>query len=277
MCILSIVQETHRLAVFRHDDFKCLKGPGVVFFIPRHGTKRITLKVGDKGHLMTSRTARFGGAAVPVAPTQSLAGAAVVITGFQKDAIEVSPRENAEDDLQRTQDHPGTPKGHRGKLSARNFILGLLVMLLFSIACWGACYYAYQQRALEQAVYQDGVVTTGMVVQKRISASRSSEGAEDTDYYIIYIAETLQGTLRREVRVDSAFWHRVPERGPFPVRYVPGRSEMSLPDGVHLSGLYLFYMIFAGFWGALFTIVIFGMIVRQLRDVRPMPAGKMRR
>lgn len=269
MCMIKIVPEKHRIAVSRNDEFRCLKGPGIVFLMPLPGTKGVTLKIGDQGRLVSSRTARFGAITVPIVSAQSLSGEAVVIREFRKDAVEVSVIGDSGAVAPQDWDHPQTPKGHRGKLSARNFILGLLVMLLFGGACWGACYYASQQRALEKAVYEDGVVTTGTVVHKRISPSRSSEGSGDTDYYIIYTFDTPQGRMRREVRVDSAFWYRVPERGHLPIRYVPGRPEMNLPDGVHLSNIYLFYIIFTGLWGALFTIVIIGMVVRQLREVKP--------
>jgi hypothetical protein len=247
---------------------KGLKGPGLVFLLPMQGTRRVVLKIGDRGQLLTSRTARFGDAVVPIVSPPS-AGDQVTITGFWENAVEVSVSADAGLGPPQVRDRSATPKGHRGKLSPKNFALGLLVMLLFSGACWGAYYYAYQQYVLEMTVYGGGIVTTGTVVHKRTSASRSSDGSGDTDYYIIYTFETPQGRMGKEVRVDSAFWYRVPERGPVPIRYVPGRPEMNLPDGVHLKNIYLFYIIFSGLWGTLFIIVIIGMVARQFQKVKP--------
>lgn len=70
----------------------------------------------------------------------------------------------------------------------------------------------------------EGVVTSGMVLTKSVSTSRSgSSGSSSPTYHVGYRFTTADGQVvqdSREVRAET--WDRLQERGPIEVRYLPG-------------------------------------------------------
>jgi hypothetical protein len=113
-------------------------------------------------------------------------------------------------------------------------------------------------------------VTDGMVLTKRISRSRGSQGRDSTSYWVGYRFRASDGTtVRNEVQVSEGLWDRLVEREPVRVSYLPGRPQANRIEGEGPSwivpGVFaLLGVVFAGGGGLIFSKGVRG-VLRELR------------
>lgn len=268
--MLDIIAESERIAVFRDETYRGLKGPGVVVRLPLPGAKSVKLRIGDRGLLISSNTARFKNVVVPVVLDGPTTRTDVAIKDFTESLIIVTG--NVESvSAPAPCDEEASHEPTKGRLSLPNFVAGLLVMLLLTGAGWGAAYYAYSRLSIKRAVYRDGIRTVGRVLHK---TSSSPSNRSTVQLYLTYAFEAPNGRITNEVEVDEVLWSRSKEGAPIAVRYLPDTPEMNLPEGVHFADRYLLACLFSSVVGLLSTIVIVGMIANRLR---PAPRVRSRR
>lgn len=143
-----------------------------------------------------------------------------------------------------------------------SFRIGLPVILFFAAVSWTGVWYAADQIMTERAVYQRGVVIAGTVVEKIFL--RNTDAGEQAHYVAYQFGPPAGATISNKIRIESAAWHRLREKGPIAIRYVPDKPELNLPDGWHMQD---FYYLVGGITlaGALFfSVVLVGMLVKKL-------------
>jgi Protein of unknown function (DUF3592) len=123
----------------------------------------------------------------------------------------------------------------------------------------------------QQARFErEGQVTQGMVLTKRVSRSKDSQGRQSTSYWVGYRFSAPDGTVvKREAQVTGQVWDRLVEREPVSVTYLPGRPGTSRIEGEAsewmLPGVFaLLGFVFAGAGGLIFFNGVRG-IRRELR------------
>jgi hypothetical protein len=258
--MLDIIPESERMALFKDETYQGLKGPGVVVLLPLPGVKSLKLRIGDRGRLISSNRARFKELVVPVSLASPTTQTDVAIKDFTESGIIVTgdvesvpaPGNYDEDALARPV---------KRRLTLPNLVAALLVMLLFAGAGWGGAYSVSSRLSLERAVYRDGILTSGLVLQK----TSSSSPGWSTTYYLTYAFDSPKGRMASEAEVDTALWYRSKQGAAIAVRYVPDGPERNLPEGAHPANGYLFPLVSSSAVGLLCTIVIVGIIVNQLR------------
>jgi hypothetical protein len=147
------------------------------------------------------------------------------------------------------------------RFKAKNFWIGLPVILLFCAVCWMGFFYAANKILHEQQVYKNGVVATGTVIKK---IEHSSTDSTDATYYVTYTFLTsTRNLVNDKVRIDYGLWNGLKVNGPIIVRYIRDRPEINLPDGTHMSELYYWAGGVSLAGALLFTIILFGMFIKK--------------
>lgn len=88
--MIQVLRDDERLALFRVGQYRGLKGPGIVVYLPILDTT-VRLRVGDIGNLMTCETALFERASIPVSGDE-LDGSQIEIVGFDDSLSPSRPR-----------------------------------------------------------------------------------------------------------------------------------------------------------------------------------------
>lgn len=114
----------------------------------------------------------------------------------------------------------------------------------------------------EQAFAANGVVATGIVLEKRFIPADSNSS---TEYRVVYRFTTQDGrTVEGSDQVNVETWESVVERGPIDVRYLPDVPESNrLNLGSDLVGAVIFLV-----FGVVLTVIGGLLFLRGLRAVR---------
>jgi hypothetical protein len=146
-----------------------------------------------------------------------------------------------------------------GLLFGGGWLLGGVVMLL------GAGVFAGR----EQEFAANGVVTTGIVLEKQFFAADSDSS---TEYRVGYRFTTPDGrVVEASETVDVGVWEGLIERGPIEIQYLPDRPETNrLTPGSDIVGALIFLLlavVFGGIGGVVFFHALRG-IVKARRLLR---------
>ena len=215
---------------------------------------------GDRGRLVTRGLARSRDARLPVEVRGSLTSIAVPIIGSHADRVTVAPDDDGEIAAERD---PGTePDLSEKRYTPLGFWLGFPFVLFMAVVCWMGVRHAVDQVRTEEAVYREGVLTTGTVEQKL--HYHQTEPGERTHYVVSAFRSPAGFTLRKEINVDAAMWDALREQGPIRIRYVPANPELNLSDGRHMADLYYMGGGIALVAALTFSIISAGMLVKKL-------------
>lgn len=113
----------------------------------------------------------------------------------------------------------------------------------------------------EQQFGADGVVTTGIVLEKRIIPADSDSS---TQHRVVYRFTTTDGTVvEGNDEVDVNFWDGLVERGPIEIRYLPAQPESNrIGGGSDLFGAVIFLIA-----GVVLTIIGGVLVIRAMRGI----------
>jgi|WetSurMetagenome_2_1015567.scaffolds.fasta_scaffold17161_2 hypothetical protein len=260
MITIKTTSEKQRIAVLRNGHFKRLTGPGVVFLLNWPGKKHLLINVGDHGRLVSVDQAKFGNDILPVVLQGSAKSGDIRISGFQDNMILAT----AEDVAGHTgrDDSLADEDSEQPRFKAKNFWIGLPVILLFCAVCWMGLFYAATQIFHEQQVYKKGVVAIGTVIKK---IEHSSIDSTDATYYVTYTFRTsTRNLVNDKVRIDYGLWNGFKVNGPIIVRYIPDQPEINLPDGTHMSEFYYWAGGVSLAGSLLFAVILFGMLIKKI-------------
>jgi uncharacterized protein (DUF58 family) len=114
----------------------------------------------------------------------------------------------------------------------------------------------------EQAFSTNGVVATGIVLEKRFIPADSDSS---TEYRVVYRFTTQDGrTVEGSDQVNVETWESVVERGPIDVRYLSDLPESNrLNLGSDLVGAVIFLL-----FGVVLTVIGGFLVIRALRALR---------
>jgi hypothetical protein len=254
----KVLSDNQRIAKLCDDRFSRLIGPGVVLLLTLPNTKFYRIAVGDRGQFVSANQAQFGDVLLPVDVRGPAISGAVRVIGFGDCTVLVS---EGNVDAPVTEDALIEEETVRPHFKARNFWIGLPVVLFFCVITWMGFLYAANQIRTERLVYKHGIIATGTVIKKILYDSNDSS---EQNQYIIYSFQAPAGsTVRKEIRVGPEFWDHLKDNGPISIRYVPDKPELSLPDGWHMTEFY-YWAGGVSLAGALFFSTVFiGMLVKK--------------
>jgi len=151
--------------------------------------------------------------------------------------------------------------------SPNAFWIGLPFMMFFVIVGIGGATWTLNRILLERVLYNEGVVAPGIVLNKEVfsSTKRAGDGVTKTTYTVSYRFNVNSRGITNETRVEGDIFYPLKNGGAIDIRYLPDNPDKNLPDGTHLTGIYIFFSIFGYLVGLGALVVVIGMIVDKVR------------
>lgn len=149
-------------------------------------------------------------------------------------------------------------KGYQ-KVGPLNFVMGVVIALLFGGVSSFGVYMTYEDVNLHQRLKTEGVIVVGKVLDKNTTRG------EKTEYYLNYLFEIASSKITNRVKVEPHLWDRFEKGDLIRIIYVPGKPEMNLPEGVRLSSDKWVILGFCSFVSLACAVMLIGMVVKLLR------------
>jgi len=149
--------------------------------------------------------------------------------------------------------------------SPNAFLIGFPFMLFFVFAGIGGGLWALDRILLERILYSDGKLISGVVLQKIESNTKGDNAVHKRVHYIKYRFKVNNRSIVNEARVEGEHFTRLKPGGSIGIRYLPDEPDKSLPDGSHLSRLFILFVIFGFIVGLGASVVAIGMLVDKFK------------
>jgi hypothetical protein len=147
----------------------------------------------------------------------------------------------------------------RQKLGPLNFVVGVVIALLFGGGSSFGVYMTYKDVNLHQRLKTEGVTVMGKVLDKNTTSG------ERTKFYLNYLFEITSSRITNRVEVEPHLWDRFKKGDPIRIVYVPGTPEMNLPEGVPLSSDKWVILGFCSLISMACAVMLIGMMVKLLK------------
>jgi len=150
--------------------------------------------------------------------------------------------------------------------SPKSFMIGFPFMLVFVFSGIGGGLWALDRVLLERALYSEGKVTTGVVLQKIESNTKGDRGVPKKVFHVKYRFEDNYRSIVNEARVEGEQFTRLKLGEAIEVRYLPDEPDRNLPDGSRLASLFILFVIFGFIVGLGALVVAIGMLVDRFQS-----------
>jgi hypothetical protein len=150
------------------------------------------------------------------------------------------------------------PKGPQ-KLGPLNFVMGIVIALLFGGVSSFGVYMTYKDVNLQQRLKTVGVIAVGNVLDKNTTSGQR------TEYYLNYLFKIASSKIINRVKVEPHLWDRFKKGDPIRMIYVPDKPEMNLPEGVRLSSDKWVILGFCSLVSLACAVMLIGMVATLLK------------